>query len=75
MVADTDKDLREENEDLSRRLSLAVALLERAASIHAKLLDAEDILRAVDHTLTVHGKVDAETPLHKRIAGAISHYP
>ncbi len=35
-------------------------------------LNLFEILEAVDHTLTVHGKVDCGTPLHQRIREAIS---
>jgi hypothetical protein len=37
-------------------------------AINADLLEA---LRRVDHTMTVHGKVDAETPLHEFVRAAI----
>lgn len=43
-----------------RRLLVAEARVERLS----------EILRAADHTLSVHGKIDGDTPLHKRIAGA-----
>ncbi len=35
-------------------------------------LDLFEILKAVDHTLTVHGKIDCGTPLHHRIAAALT---
>lgn len=34
-------------------------------------LDLFEVLRAIDHTLTVHGHVDAGTPLHQRITNAL----
>ena len=30
------------------------------------------VLKAVDHTLIVHGKVDANTDLHKRVQNALA---
>ena len=30
------------------------------------------ILAGVDHTLTVHGKIDADTDLHKRVQTALA---
>jgi hypothetical protein len=38
-------------------------------AINADLLEA---VRRVDHTLLVHGKVDAETPLHEFVRDAIA---
>lgn len=35
-------------------------------------LNLFEILTAVDHTLTVHGKVDCGTPLHQRISDALA---
>jgi hypothetical protein len=38
----------------------------------AKRIDLlTDILRAIDHTLTIHGHIDAGTPLHDRIRSAV----
>jgi hypothetical protein len=35
-------------------------------------LNLFEILQAVDHTLTVHGKIDCGTPLHRRISDALA---
>lgn len=34
-----------------------------------------EILRAIDHTLTVHGHIDRHTLLHERITAALSSIP
>jgi len=31
-----------------------------------------NLLNAVEHTLTVHGKIDCETPLHRRISSVMA---
>jgi hypothetical protein len=37
-----------------------------------RLLECEAILKAVEHTLSLHGKVDADTPLHRRITATLT---
>ena len=34
-------------------------------------LDLFEILKAVDHTLALHGHIDGGTPLHQRIIAAL----
>lgn len=41
-----------------------------ALSLYSALLEInrlKETLKAADHTLSIHGKIDANTPLHERI--------
>jgi len=33
--------------------------------------ECKELLKAIDHTISVHGKIDAGTPLHERIRRTI----
>lgn len=33
--------------------------------------ECKELLKAIDHTISIHGKVDAGTPLHERIRRTI----
>lgn len=59
-------------EEMAGMLADATRRLEDSNDILARLIDAEAILRAINHTLTVHGHVDCETPLHDRITKYLS---
>lgn len=51
---------------------LTQPMLERILHMRYALDQAENILRAVAHTLTVHGHIDHDTHLHERVTEAVS---
>jgi hypothetical protein len=64
--------LFEENISLLERLELATACIDQGSDALLKLIKAEEILSAIDHTLTVHGHMDAFTPLHERLRQSLA---
>ena len=66
-----------DDERCGRKLLEIVAHLRAAPAVMAndRSEALEAALRAVDHTLSVHGHVDADTPLHDRLRAALAPEP
>jgi hypothetical protein len=61
---DYDDDMRKARVDKARAW-------DAVAEKNAEIKRLREVLKAVDHTLTVHGHIDRETPLHDRITSAV----
>ena len=51
---------------------LTPPMLKRVLEITLELGRLQAILMAVDYTLSVHGQIDCDTPLHERVSEAVS---
>ena len=72
LTGDADPMDRFDNSRADKIFATVGAVVQREKDDAAKIARLVEVLRAVNHTLCIHGHIDADTPLHERVHLAIA---